>query len=374
MVPGFRHVEKTDLQFEFNSVTLRCLTWYNKIHRPPVADSGRYMPCTMADQTHKGPVPVIACKSNAIEFLNNLLMRLAQSDLEPRNVSNQTLLTPHPYCPRVASFANRDLRQFKENGPKNATLRTRPKLLWESEGQGDCPNSYDDNLSLFALAYEKHGRIDHAFAIAGVAELPKENWFDPQLSIESVAAAPSTTVVDVNLTGVLYFTRIAAVYLRQGNDDGSQDKSICILGSVASFKEQTGLFIYSPAKHGVLGLVRSTRKYLSHTHRIRINVVCPSMTKTRMSVETLRVWAEQGVPGNEPQEVADYVLTLASVPRSPYVGEMTGLAVFVEGGKGWEIEKDLDKCDASWIGEEMSRNAVKIEQALEYGLAWVDPK
>ncbi|KAM0812428.1 hypothetical protein AB5N19_12418 [Seiridium cardinale] len=234
--------------------------------------------------------------------------------------------------------------------------------------------SYDDNLSLFALAYEKHGRIDHAFAIAGVAELPKENWFDPQLSIESVAAAPSMTVVDVNLTGVLYFTRIAAVYLRQGNDDGSQDKSICILGSVASFKEQTGLFIYSPAKHGVLGLVRSTRKYLSHTHRIRINVVCPSMTKTRMSVETLRVWAEQGVPGNEPQEVADYVLTLASVPRSPYVGEMTGLAVFVEGGKGWEIEKDLDKCDASWIGEEMSRNAVKIEQALEYGLAWVDPK
>ncbi|KAK6077477.1 hypothetical protein SCUP515_05005 [Seiridium cupressi] len=301
-------------------------------------------------------------------------MRLAQSDLEPRNVSNQTLLTPRPYCPRVASSANRDLRQFKENGPKNATLRTRPKLLWESEGQGDCPNSYDDNLSLFALAYEKHGRIDHAFAIAGVAELPKENWFDPQLSIESVAAAPSTTVVDVNLTGVLYFTRIAAVYLRQGNDDGSQDKSICILGSVASFKEQTGLFIYSPAKHGVLGLVRSTRKYLSHTHRIRINVVCPSMTKTRMSVETLRVWAEQGVPGNEPQEVADYVLTLASVPRSPYVGEMTGLAVFVEGGKGWEIEKDLDKCDASWIGEEMSRNAVKIEQALEYGLAWVDPK
>jgi len=37
-----------------------------------------------------------------------------------------------------------------------------------------------------------------------------------------------------------------------------------------------------------------------------------------------------------------------------------GLAIYVEGGRGWEIEKDLDNAEVHWLGEE---NA-KIEEAL----------
>ncbi|KAI4861166.1 putative 3-hydroxyacyl-CoA dehydrogenase [Hypoxylon rubiginosum] len=234
---------------------------------------------------------------------------------------------------------------------------------------------YEDNLALFKCAYEKYGRVDHALSIAGVTEQAGKNWFDPKLDLSSVTAAPSTDLVDINLTGVLYFARIAAVYLRQGNDGRAQDKSICLLGSVASFKEQGGLFVYQPAKHGVLGLVRSTRKFLDRAHGIRINTVCPSATRTRMATAAVAdVWAAQGVRLNDPRAVADYVLTLTSVPRDPHVGNVTGLAVFVEADKGWEIEKDLDRCDASWLGEEMSRNAAKIEAALASGTAWSDPQ
>ncbi|KAI1761492.1 putative 3-hydroxyacyl-CoA dehydrogenase [Hypoxylon sp. FL1150] len=230
---------------------------------------------------------------------------------------------------------------------------------------------YEDNLALFKSAYEKYGRVDHALSIAGVTEQAGKNWFDPKLNLSSVAAAPPTDLVDINLTGVLYFARIAAVYLRQGNDGRARDKSICLLGSVASFKEQGGLFVYQPAKHGVLGLVRSTRKYFGAVHGIRINTVCPSATKTRMATSAVEdIWEGQGVRLNDPRAVADYVLTLTSIPRDPYVGGVTGLAVFVEADKGWEIEKDLDRCSASWLGEEMSRNAANIEAALASGTAW----
>ncbi|ETS82665.1 hypothetical protein PFICI_04541 [Pestalotiopsis fici W106-1] len=233
---------------------------------------------------------------------------------------------------------------------------------------------YQDNIALFRFAYEKHGRIDHALSVAGVTEKPDQNWFDPKLDLSSITTAPSTDMVDVNLTGVLYFTRVAAVYLRQGNEDRTEDKSICILGSVASFKEQGGLFVYQPTKHGVLGLVRSTRKFFDKVHGIRINTVCPSLTRTRMSTPVIRIWDEQGVRPNDPQAVADYVVTLTSIANDPYVGSVTGLAVFVEGNKGWEIEKDLDKCDVAWLGQEMSTNAAKIEAALASGTAWSNPK
>lgn len=232
---------------------------------------------------------------------------------------------------------------------------------------------YDDNLALFKSAYEKYGRVDHALAIAGVTEQAGKNWFDPKLDLSSITAAPTTELIDINLTGVCYFARIAAVYLRQGNDGRAKDKSICLLGSVASFKEQGGLFVYQPAKHGVLGLVRSTRKFFDGVHGIRINTVCPSATKTRMATKGVEdAWESQGVKLNDPQAIADYVLTLTSIPKDSYVGTVTGLAVFVEANKGWEIEKDLDRCDASWLGEEMSRNAANIEAALASGTAWSD--
>jgi NADP-dependent 3-hydroxy acid dehydrogenase YdfG len=54
---------------------------------------------------------------------------------------------------------------------------------------------------------------------------------------------PTTTVVDVNLNGTLYFSRIASVFLRQGQTS-TDDKSLILISSVAGFKEYPGLFVY----------------------------------------------------------------------------------------------------------------------------------
>ena len=61
-----------------------------------------------------------------------------------------------------------------------------------------------------------------------------------QLSFE----VPSRIVLDVNLLGVLYFARIASVYLRQNRRVG-EDKSLILLSSVAALKESPGLPVYA---------------------------------------------------------------------------------------------------------------------------------
>ena len=125
--------------------------------------------------------------------------------------------------------------------------------------------SYDQNLNLFDTAYKQHDQIDHAIAIAGLGE--QGNMFDAGLTLESVKEEPrkSMSIVDVNLKGPLYFSRIASVYLRQQDSKKASsinDKSLTLVSSVAGFREDPGLYVYTPTKHGVLGLMRVLREYV----------------------------------------------------------------------------------------------------------------
>lgn len=119
-------------------------------------------------------------------------------------------------------------------------------------------SDYQSQLRLFRTALTKSGCIDTAVCCAGIQEIG--NWFDPQLSLNDVrevhlcatprqrlsrlkTQAPTSKVIDVNLLGSLYFSRIAAVYLRWGQAC-SRDKSIALISSVAGFKDAPGIFVY----------------------------------------------------------------------------------------------------------------------------------
>ena len=101
--------------------------------------------------------------------------------------------------------------------------------------------------------------MDHAISIAGVME--QGNIFDSSLTIESVQEVRSglkcrasfprldlhlkslranrhlqpdpSRVLDINLIGVMYFTRIATAYLHH-NAESTDAKSITLLGSTIS--------------------------------------------------------------------------------------------------------------------------------------------
>lgn len=141
---------------------------------------------------------------------------------------------------------------------------------------------YDSVVNLFATAYASHGRIDHVISNAGLVETVQ--LFATGDSDESIQEAPSTAVLDVNLKGTIFVTRVAVHYLRRSllqNTATQKDASIVLISSVAGFGNWPGLTQYSPSKYGVMGLFRSTKDLLYGTEGIRVNAILPNMTGTR---------------------------------------------------------------------------------------------
>ncbi|GIJ86564.1 hypothetical protein Asppvi_005453 [Aspergillus pseudoviridinutans] len=222
-------------------------------------------------------------------------------------------------------------------------------------------SSYQSVLGLFDLALKTYGRVDHAVACAGIMEIG--NLFDPGLTLETVREAPTTKVLDVNLTGCLYVARIASVYLRQNRPENA-DRSITLISSVAGFKESPGMFVYQASKHGVLGLMRSLRLYLSSTHRIRVNAICPWMTTTAMVKGVHEAWTKAKLPCNTPADVAHIIAGVLAD------SSINGKSMYAEGGRGWEIEANLDRLEPQWLGEEPSRVLAQGQAVLGSGMDW----
>ncbi|KAK3680092.1 hypothetical protein LTR78_000469 [Recurvomyces mirabilis] len=233
---------------------------------------------------------------------------------------------------------------------------------------------YSDNVTLFQTAYELCGRVDHAIANAGLGE--QGNMFDPALDLESVKQDPgkSMAVVDVNLKGPLYFARVASVYLRQpareGGNDSKQDKSLTLVSSVAGFREDPGLYVYTASKHGVLGLMRSLRSSLAETqpNPIRTNAICPWMTTTRLVAGIEDIWKANDLPANSPEDVARTIVGVTSD------GKVCGGTIYIEGGRAWNIEEGILGTRKEWLGESRERDLGKGTQLMGGGDHWTANK
>lgn len=252
---------------------------------------------------------------------------------------------------------------------------------------------YEDNLALFRFAFEKYGRVDHAIANAGVIERP--GWFQPG-GIESLQHAPTEIVFDVNLRGMLYFAHIALQYLAVDRDKA--DKSLTFLSSQAGFKETPGLFVYQSTKHGVLGLMRSLRLYAPETFGVRTNAICPSMTTTEMVAGIQDGWIAGGNPVNRPEDIAEVICgviqagpgtqaiwydedeghpltkgrkSVGGVDWDDISTGVNGRALYVLGGKVYDIEEGLDRTEDLWLGRIASAKLVKAQKGLGAGDDWV---
>jgi hypothetical protein len=43
---------------------------------------------------------------------------------------------------------------------------------------------------------------------------------------------------------------------------------------------------------------------------------------------------------------------------------MNGKGIYVEGGRGWEIEDNINRLEPQWLGEEPSKSLAKGQQLL----------
>lgn len=246
---------------------------------------------------------------------------------------------------------------------------------------------YQDVLNLFKFAMEKHGKIDHAVANAGILE-HGTGWFDPTLGLSGIERGePSVQTLEVNLHGVLIFSHIALQYLAHGPRNGMDDKSLTMLCSLAGFMESPGIFTYTAAKHGVLGLMRGLRLYVPEAFPgIRVNVVCPSATRTSMLAAIEEMWIASKMPVSEPTDVARCITAICAAGTQEgafrYDGDVSerksagamkwrnadgkggsvhGRAIYTSGEECWDIEENLDRTRNLWLGGKPSEDLMMIQ-------------
>ena len=184
----------------------------------------------------------------------------------------------------------------------------------------DCMK-HEDCEALVARTESEYGRLDLAFNNAGrfhavlapVHEMPIEEF---------------SSGIDLNLKGTFYCMKYElAAMLRAGGG------VIANNASIYGFKGMATLNWYTAAKHGIVGLTRAAALDYAEQN-IRINVVCPGVTKTppldAASGGDDEVFAA-GVPMkrvSQPEEIADAVSWMLSEKS----GYMTGSAINLDGG------------------------------------------
>ncbi|KAK6502239.1 hypothetical protein TWF506_002822 [Arthrobotrys conoides] len=168
---------------------------------------------------------------------------------------------------------------------------------------------YKSQCNLFrkALELSPNKAIDSVFANAGVGEIGK-SWaprpFGQLLPYPSFHAVPRTKMsrtvpgqpedppepdmitMNVNITGVIYTAYLALQYFRAHPNlskdafpNASHDRSLVLIGSIASLYPLTSAPFYNASKHAVLGLFRSLRQ-TALPDRIRVNLLCPYWIET----------------------------------------------------------------------------------------------
>jgi hypothetical protein len=99
------------------------------------------------------------------------------------------------------------------------------------------------------------------------------------------------------------------------------------------------------------------------------------MTDTGMVDGIRDMWNKEGLPVNKPGDVARVMLEVAvgKVSGKGIAGEgerWNGRAVFVEGGRGWDIEEGINETEEMWLGKDISRTLNRGQEVLGDGTDW----
>ncbi len=193
--------------------------------------------------------------------------------------------------------------------------------------------SEDEVAATIGEAVERWGGLDILHNNAGFGGVSGP--------IETTTAQGWASTMDVLLTSVFFGTKHAAPVMRAGGGG-----SIINTASVCGLQAGIGSHVYTVAKHGVIGLTKSTALELAE-HNIRVNAVCPGYIATSLAagrarsevdesemqqrLERAREWGGNAQPMErmgEPEDIAAAVAWLAS-DDSAWV---TGTAQTVDGG------------------------------------------
>lgn len=222
-------------------------------------------------------------------------------------------------------------RRFAEEGAK-LVLGDKTEAVHETASGFDAvamqidAGSEADVASLVAAAKEKFGRLDIAFANAGIS--------GGMTGIFDIVPDDFAEVLRVNLIGPWLMVKHAGKAMMEQGQGGS----LILTASVAGIRSGAGGPAYSASKAGVINLAKVSAQQLCETG-VRVNAICPGLTETGMTRPTFDYAKEKDVMHKvgrlnplrraaQPEELANVALFLAS-DQASYVN---GQAIAVDGG------------------------------------------
>ncbi|KAM0712478.1 hypothetical protein Q7P37_011574 [Cladosporium fusiforme] len=144
-------------------------------------------------------------------------------------------------------------------------------------------SSWDSQVAAFEKVVATFKVIDVVVVNAGVGEkvfIPNDGGKGQGF------VKPDLRILSVDLDGFLYTSALAVQQMRRQEvgDDGLRGKIIGT-ASVCGFYCVPTLPVYTAAKHGAVGFVRSYGKYLPE-EKMTLNAVCPHVARTSISTST----------------------------------------------------------------------------------------
>ena len=173
--------------------------------------------------------------------------------------------------------------------------------------------------ALFAQIKSSFGRVDLLFNNAGVVI--------KGFALEDVKVEDWQKVVDVNISGVFYCTQQAFALMKTQSPMGGR---IINNGSISAQIPRPNSSAYTASKHAVTGLTK-TASLDGRAFDIAVGQIDIGNANTDMA-EQMRVGATQAdgstkiEPTIDPQDVADAVAFMASLPLSTNVPFITVMA------------------------------------------------
>ncbi|KAF2449817.1 NAD(P)-binding protein [Karstenula rhodostoma CBS 690.94] len=247
------------------------------------------------------------------------------------------------------------------------------------------------NLFKEAVRLSPHGGIDTVVANAGIQAVDRLQ--EPGDLSAAEPQPPNLATMDVNVTGVLYTSHLAYYWLPKNPgskpcnmesvpDKQTRDRSLVLVGSMASLAPIAAAPLYGTSKHAVLGLFRSLR-CTSHMEGIRTNMVLPYFIDTAIVPPVAKLLLAGGAMGKvedvveaATRLVADTRILGRGIVVGPKVtvkqdetGEFKLVAKGTEGSTDtalWEpYADDWEEVDA------FDRRVVKLLNAVEQARGWI---
>lgn len=132
---------------------------------------------------------------------------------------------------------------------------------------------WDDLIKIYDLGWDKFGGIDAVISNAGVnwGEVLPKHETDPDTGL---LKASLLDTLEINLISHIYMSKCAAYYFAKHPERKCQ---VILTSSAAAFLDTPPLYLYSTAKAGVVGLMRSLRNDFVKAN-VTINTAAPWFT------------------------------------------------------------------------------------------------